>query len=270
VRLDELGMGTRERELLEAATKRPHGMLIVTGPTGSGKTTTLYAALLQRSAAEEKIVTVEEPIEYQLAGVTQVPVHRQTGVTFATALRAILRQDPDVVMVGEMRDAETAETAVQAAMTGHLVLSTLHTNDALSAVARLIDLGVPEYLCGATLDLVVAQRLVRRLCTRCAVSHQPLPSQLATLGRRPVRSVETLRAVGCEHCRGTGYRGRTGVFEAVQVTESLRTLISRRATTAQLRDAAEAEGFVPLGQNAAELVMSGVTSIEEALRVVQS
>src|SRR5258706_9891685 len=176
--------------------RRPHGMLLVTGPTGSGKTTTLYGALQTRTADAEKIITVEDPIEYQLARITQVPVHRQAGVTFATALRAILRQDPDVIMVGEMRDKETAEVAVQAAMTGHLVFSTLHTNDAVGAIPRLLDLGIPDYLVAATVEGVLAQRLVRRVCREC-------------------------QGNGCKACPGTGSRGRVGLFGLISGTAEL-------------------------------------------------
>src|SRR5207244_7580119 len=175
VTLDVLGMSTGVLASVEQMSARPHGMVLVTGPTGSGKTTTLYAALQRRDAATEKIITVEDPIEYQLTGITQMPVHRQAGVTFAAALRAILRQDPDVVMIGEMRDQETAEIAVQAAMTGHLVFSTLHTNDAVSAVPRLLDLGIPDYLVAATLEGILAQRLVRKICPDCRVDYAPAP-----------------------------------------------------------------------------------------------
>ncbi|MGH7719011.1 MAG: GspE/PulE family protein, partial [Gemmatimonadaceae bacterium] len=173
VELEELGMPPDVLAAFTQRAARPHGMLLVTGPTGSGKTTTLYAALARRRAGEEKIITIEDPVEYQLSGVTQVPVHRQAGVSFATALRSILRQDPDVVMIGEMRDAETAEIAVQATMTGHLLFSTLHTNDAISAVPRLLDLGVPEYLVAATVECVLGQRLVRRICDQCRVEYRP-------------------------------------------------------------------------------------------------
>lgn len=269
VALSELGMEPAVLELVSNAVARPHGMILVCGPTGSGKTTTLYSALQHRSASEEKIVTVEEPVEYQLTGVTQVPVQRQAGVTFATALRAILRQDPDVVMVGEMRDAETAEIAVQAAMTGHLVFSTVHTNDALGAIPRLIDLGVPDYLAAATLEIIVAQRLVRRLCDACAREGDADPSKLAQLIARPVGRVRARLVAGCDKCRGTGYRGRIGVFEAVRVSEEVRRAISGRAPTSRLREVAESEGFIPMSQHALALVQSGLTTIEEVLRAVR-
>jgi len=270
VQLADLGMPAREEGLLAAATARPHGMILVTGPTGSGKTTTLYAALLGRAATAEKIITVEDPVEYHLDDVTQVPVHRQTGITFASVLRAILRQDPDVVMIGEMRDTETAEIAVQAAMTGHLVLSTLHTNDALSAIPRLVDLGIPPYLIAGTLERVVGQRLVRRLCVECCEERESDPARAALLAGRPVARLRTRHAVGCPACRGTGYRGRTGVFEVLAVGEGVRHQISSSASRAQLRDEALKQGFRPLNAHGWSLIEQGVTTIEEVLRVVQA
>src|SRR6185436_2528309 len=207
VTLDELGMGRQVLDSVEQLSQRPHGMFLVTGPTGSGKTTTLYAALQRRDSATEKIITVEDPIEYQLGGITQMPVHRQAGVTFASALRAILRQDPDVVMIGEMRDQETAEISVQAAMTGHLVFSTLHTNDAISAIPRLLDLGIPDYLVAATVEGVLAQRLVRRVCPDCRESYHPSPETVAAVASRPAVRATLVRGAGCPACRGTGFRG---------------------------------------------------------------
>ncbi len=269
VGLDELGMSPQVfREMTHLAT-RPHGMLLVTGPTGSGKTTTLYGALQGRDAASEKIITVEDPVEYQLTGVTQVPVHRQAGVTFGAALRAILRQDPDVVMVGEMRDSETAEVAVQASMTGHLVFSTLHTNDALGAVPRLLDLGVPDYLVAATLEGVLAQRLVRKNCPACQTAYEAPPQQVALLAERPVGRTILRRGVGCPQCRGTGFRGRIGIFELLLVTDEVREAITRRRSRAELRSIARDAGLVPLRVDGWQKVQSGVTSIEEVLRVVQ-
>lgn len=268
VALDQLGMPAPLLELTAAAAARPHGLLLVTGPTGGGKTTTLYSALQLRSAATEKIITVEDPVEYHIEGVAQVPVQRQTGVTFASVLRAILRQDPDVVMVGEMRDGETAEIAVQAAMTGHLVLSTLHTNDAVSAIARLTDLGVARYLIAATLELVVGQRLVRRLCDECAEWTHVDGAPAAALAGRPLGQVRLRRAVGCSNCRGTGYRGRTGVFEALPVTDALRQVISGGGDALALRTCAESEGFVPMRRHGWSLCEAGITTIEEVLRAV--
>jgi general secretion pathway protein E len=269
VSLTEIGMSTTVLEATVRFAQRPHGMLLVTGPTGSGKTTTLYAALQLRNAAAEKIVTVEDPIEYQLPAITQVPVHRQANVTFASALRAILRQDPDVVMIGEMRDAETAEIAVQAAMTGHLVFSTLHTNDAIGAIPRLLDLGIPDYLVAATLEAVVGQRLVRRICDECRTAYQPSPEQAASLAGRPMLQVQLFRGLGCAACRGTGYRGRLGIFELLAITDEVRDAIARGVNRGQLRSLAAEGGFTPIRSDGWRKVEAGLTTIEEVLRVVQ-
>ena len=247
VALEALGMSPDVLRSLRTLSLRSHGMVLVTGPTGSGKTTTLYAALQSRDPGAEKIITVEDPVEYQLGGITQVPVHRQAGVAFSSALRAILRQDPDVVMVGEMRDGETAEVAIQAAMTGHLVLSTLHTNDAVGAIPRLLDLGVPAYLVAATLEGVLAQRLVRRTCDTCA-GEPDAP---------------------CPHCRGARFRGRLGVFELLVVNEELREAIMHAVPRAQLRAIALRSGMVPLAIDATAKVEAGLTTAAEVRRVIQ-
>lgn len=270
VALGELGMSAQVLEEVGRLATRPHGMLLVTGPTGSGKTTTLYAALQCRDTASEKIITVEDPVEYQLTGITQVPVHRQAGVTFGSALRSILRQDPDVVMIGEMRDDETAEIAVQAAMTGHLVVSTLHTNDAIGAIPRLIDLGIPEYLVAATVEGVLAQRLVRRICDHCRQEYRPDPDQVALLARRPVRRMVLWRGAGCAHCRGTGFRGRVGIYELFVLSDTVKDAIVRRVPRSELRALAEQSGMRPLDADGWSKVESGVTTIGEVLRVVQS
>lgn len=269
VTLDELGMDQLILDAVERLSSRPHGMFLVTGPTGSGKTTTLYSALQRRDAATEKIITVEDPIEYQLPGITQMPVHRQAGVTFAGALRAILRQDPDVVMIGEMRDQETAEISVQAAMTGHLVFSTLHTNDAISAIPRLLDLQIPDYLVAATLEGVLAQRLVRRVCSDCRESYEPSPETVAAVAGGPVGNVALTRGAGCPACRGTGFRGRVGIFELLTITDDVRDAIASRASRAELRALATAAGLVPLRANGWQRVQSGLTTVEEVIRVVQ-
>jgi type II secretory ATPase GspE/PulE/Tfp pilus assembly ATPase PilB-like protein len=269
VGLGELGMSPSLLDAVERLAKRPHGMLLVTGPTGSGKTTTLYAALQSRDSAAEKIITVEDPIEYQLGGITQVPVHRQAGVTFGSALRAILRQDPDVVMVGEMRDRETAEIAVQAAMTGHLVFSTLHTNDAIGAIPRLLDLGIPDYLVAATVEGVLAQRLVRRICDDCRIEYEPRPESLLALADHVASQVTLARGAGCSVCRGTGFRGRVGIFELLLFTDELREAIARNASRSELRDRAVAAGMLSLRTDGWDKVQRGLTTIEEVLRVVQ-
>jgi general secretion pathway protein E len=269
VTLAELGMPSRVLGAMEHLAAKPHGMVLVTGPTGSGKTTTLYAALQCRDATSEKIITVEDPIEYQLPGITQMPVHRQAGVTFAGALRAILRQDPDVVMIGEMRDQETAEISVQAAMTGHLVFSTLHTNDAIGAIPRLLDLGVPDYLVAATLDGVLAQRLVRRVCGDCREQYEPASEALSLLAGHAVDGATMWRGAGCAACRGTGYRGRLGVFGQLVLSDDLRDAISSRASRAQLRSLAAAAGWLPLRVDGWQKVQAGLTTVEEVARVIQ-
>jgi general secretion pathway protein E len=271
VALGELGMPADVLERTTGLASRPHGMLLVTGPTGSGKTTTLYAALQRRNIATEKIITVEDPVEYQLEGVTQVPVHRQASVTFATALRSILRQDPDVVMIGEMRDAETAEIAVQAAMTGHLVFSTLHTNDAIGAIPRLLDLGIPEYLLAATVEGVMGQRLVRRICDGCRERYTATSEEIALLGAHRTRSasVDLERGAGCADCRGTGYRGRTGLYELLAFDDELRDAIVRRVPRTELRALAERAGMRTMQQDGWAKVDAGITTVAEVLRVAQ-
>lgn len=269
VGLTELGMSGSVHEHMTRLARRPHGMLLVTGPTGSGKTTTLYAGLQGRNAAAEKIITVEDPIEYQLGGITQVPVHRQAGVTFGSALRAILRQDPDVIMVGEMRDRETAEIAVQAAMTGHLVFSTLHTNDAVGAIPRLLDLGIPDYLVAATVEGVLAQRLVRKICDDCATNYQPSADQVAALAGRPIGRITLRRGLGCPACRGTGFRGRLGLFELLLLSDGVKDAIATSQPRAELRAAALEAGMIPLRQDGWEKVEAGLTTVEEVFRVVQ-
>jgi general secretion pathway protein E len=241
VELLELGMTPDLLAGVERLASRPHGMVLVTGPTGSGKTTTLYACLMRRDTACEKIITVEDPIEYHLGGITQVPVHRQAGVTFGAALRSILRQDPDVLMVGEMRDGETTEMAVQAAMTGHLVFSTLHTNDAVGAIPRLLDLGVPEYLVAATVEGVLAQRLVRRTCDDCRVEYVPSHDSLALLSGQPVSMTKRprfQRGAGCPTCRGTGFKGRLGIFELLLMSDALKDAVVRNGARGTLRQLA--------------------------------
>jgi general secretion pathway protein E len=267
VSLDDLGMAPDTLEAFSRAAQKAHGIVLATGPTGSGKTTTLYASLGLRNPAAEKIITVEDPVEYHLGGVTQVPVHSKAGVTFAAALRSILRQDPDVLMVGEMRDAETAGIAVQAAMTGHLVFSTLHTNDAVSAIARLTDLKVEPYMVAATVEAVLAQRLVRRICPDCRERYQPDPSVVALLAQQPVGEATLERGIGCGACRQTGYRGRTGIFELLIVTDEVKQGLARSADLAALRSLAREQGMVSLRADGWRKVQAGITTVEEVLRV---
>lgn len=268
VGLDALGMPAAIRTKMHELARLPHGMVLVTGPTGSGKTTTLYSALRLRDADAEKVITIEDPIEYQLSGITQVPVHTHAGVTFATALRSILRQDPDVLMVGEMRDGETAALAVQAAMTGHLVFSTLHTNDALGAIPRLVDLGVPAYLVAATLHAVMAQRLVRRICQKCKAADGTWQSSDGRAIPSTVRIDRLARGTGCAACRRTGYQGRLGVFELVVLTEELRDAIAQGATRRELEALACEAGWRPFADDAWYKAANGETTIDEVLRVV--
>jgi len=267
VTLEELGMSPETLEEFRRLASRAHGIVLATGPTGSGKTTTLYAALGLRDPGAEKIITVEDPVEYHLGGVTQVPVHTKAGVTFAAALRSILRQDPDVLMVGEMRDSETAGIAVQAAMTGHLVFSTLHTNDAISAMARLTDLRVEPYMVAATVEGVLAQRLVRRICPDCRERYKPDPGVLSLLATEQTDDVLLERGAGCASCRQTGYRGRTGIFELFCVTEAVKQALTRGGELTQLRALAKQAGMMTLRMDGWRKVRAGITTVEEVLRV---
>jgi general secretion pathway protein E len=264
VRLAELGLEESKLAAFRRLVSRPHGLVLVTGPTGSGKTTTLYGALLCRNAAAEKIITLEDPIEYELPGITQVQIRPESG-GFATALRSILRQDPDVLMIGEMRDRETATLAIQAAMTGHLVLATLHTSDATGAIPRLLDLGVPGYLVAATLDAVLAQRLVRRVCDLCREPYRPPLPVLAAMGDDA--GGEFARGRGCSRCHRTGYRGRVGLFELLEVTDEMREVVAAGPTRARLRDVAARAGLRPLRSDGWKRARAGLTTPEEVIRV---
>ena len=266
--LPELGIPELERAAIEKMIQSPHGILLVTGPTGSGKSTTLYGALTTLNTAERNIITVEDPVEYQLAGVGQIQVNAKVGLTFASGLRAILRQDPDVIMVGEIRDRETAEIAIQASLTGHLVFSTLHTNDAATAATRLIDMGVEPFLVGSSLIGILAQRLVRRLCPHCrreAEVTAAVQEELESVIAAPVH----FHPEGCDKCLGTGYIGRVGIYELIVVDDALRDLIQAGVPSSKLRDAAKSKGMHTLRDSGARLVAQGVTSVEEVLRVTR-
>ena len=263
--MSALGMSAADLARFEDVLTRPHGVVLATGPTGSGKTTTLYAALQRLRTGREKILTVEDPVEYQLAGIPQVPVNEKVGVTFASALRALLRQDPDVMLVGEIRDGETAEIATQAALTGHLVLSTLHTNDAAGALTRLVDLGVAPFLVSATVQAVLAQRLVRTVCAVCAARVPATVAERSALDAPHLANVR--RGVGCEACRGSGYAGRCGVYELIVLDEAMRAAITSGEGAPAVRTLASARGVPTLRDDAARLVVEGVTTPEEALRV---
>jgi general secretion pathway protein E len=266
LQLQELGMAPNVLRLFEAAVREPHGIILVTGPTGSGKTTTLYAGLGLLNDASRNILTIEDPVEYAIHGVGQTQVNTKVGMTFAAGLRAILRQDPDVVMVGEVRDSETAQIAVQASLTGHLVLSTVHTNDAAGAVVRLRDMGVEPFLLASTLRLVLAQRLVRRLCPHCAEAY---PADAASARRLTVEVGHTLhRAKGCAACGQTGYAGRLGIYEALRIDDTVRGLIASNGDELALAHAGLRETG-DLGAAARELVLQGVTTVEEMLRVTR-
>jgi general secretion pathway protein E len=268
--LSHLGMDAATRKQFDELLARPHGVILATGPTGSGKTTTLYAALEMIRTGREKVVTVEDPVEYALAGVAQVPVNRKAGVTFAVALRSILRQDPDVILVGEMRDAETAEICVQAALTGHLVLSTLHTNDAPGALIRLVDLSVEPYLVASTVDGVLAQRLVRTVCPDCAEEVAPPAWAAAEMAAAGFPASRVRRGRGCALCRGSGYRGRTGIYELLRVDDAVRSELLRRQGAGSIRRAAVEGGMRPLRDDGWRQVAAGVTTPEEVLRVAQA
>jgi type IV pilus assembly protein PilB len=267
VDLDRLGMEEPERERFRRAIGATHGAVLVTGPTGSGKTTTLYAAMNEVNSPEKALITVEDPVEYELEGVKQVQVHPKGGLTFASGLRSLVRADPDVIMVGEVRDAETAGLAIEAALTGHLVLTTLHTNDAPLAAARLIDMGIEPFLVAAGIECVVAQRLVRRLCD-CKQPVKLSKAVLAQNGFRVERGFGGFEAGRCVRCAQTGYRGRIGLYEVMPLSDDLRRLILERHPADVLRDAARAEGMRTLREDGLEKIRRGTTSVEEVLRVV--
>jgi type IV pilus assembly protein PilB len=269
--LSDLGFSTGNYERFSRSFTKPYGMILVTGPTGSGKSTTLYATLNIVSRPEVNVITVEDPVEYRLPGINQVQVNAKAGLTFAGALRSILRSDPDVVLIGEIRDHETAQIAVEASLTGHLVLSTLHTNDAPSAITRLTEMGIEPFLVGSALDAVLAQRLTRRLCSRCKAAFTPAPSDLERVGFPWAPGMplpELFRPVGCPSCARTGYKGRVALHEVMTVSESIERLAVERASTAAVAEVARGEGMVTLRMDGWLKVLDGVTSIEEVLRVV--
>ncbi|MBA2350480.1 MAG: type II secretion system ATPase GspE [Burkholderiales bacterium] len=267
--LDKLGMSGPTLARLDALIHQPHGIVLVTGPTGSGKTTTLYAALSRLDGKGQNMMTVEDPIEYDLDGVSQTQVAARIDMTFARALRAILRQDPDIIMIGEIRDLETAQIAVQASLTGHLVLATLHTNDSAGAVTRMIDMGVEPFLVASSLLGILAQRLVRRICPECKTPHAPDASEIAAMRQKnPPKLIYS--ANGCVACNGTGYRGRTGIYELLNVDDGLRRMIHDAESEQNLRDYAVARtGMIGLRDDGMRWVASGATSLEEVLRVTR-
>ncbi len=269
IRLEDLGMADDTRQNFIQAISKPHGIVLSTGPTGSGKTTTLYAAVDRIRTGREKIVTVEDPVEYELMGVPQVPVNEKVGLTFANALRALLRQDPDIMLVGEVRDHETADIATHAALTGHLVLSTLHTNDAATALTRLVDLGIEAYLVASTVEAVLAQRLVRKICEVCKQPTPISPDQRTALNL-PKEGSKAWTGAGCNNCRGTGYRGRTGIYELLLMDEELRSALQENASAGGLERIGLSKGMRLLRDDGLRLIAEGVTTAEEVLRVASA
>lgn len=267
--LDDLGLWGRNLELMNDLVHSRHGIILVTGPTGSGKSTTLYACLSKINSKELKILTVEDPVEYQLTGVNQVQINPKIDLTFATGLRSFLRQDPDVIMVGEIRDLETAKMAADAAITGHKVFSTLHANDAPAAISRLVEMGVPRYLVVAAWDCFVAQRLTRRLCTHCRAPEELTDVRWRELGlgEPPQQRMTVYNPVGCAKCFGTGYRGRLGLFEVLVIDDELRDLISASGTVLDIQRMARAKGVGSLRDDGVRKVLEGSTSYLELLRV---
>jgi type II secretion system protein E len=273
--LEQLGLPEVYLQTIAGLIQKPHGIMLVTGPTGHGKTTTLYACLSRINTPDKKIITVEDPVEYQLKRVNQMPVHHKIGMTFANGLRSILRQDPDVIMVGEIRDQETAEIAIRASLTGHLVFSTLHTNDAAGAITRLVDMGIEPYLVSSSVDAILAQRLVRLVCPKCRQQHTLeydyiVKNGLAIGDEKPGESVTVYVAgKGCEECRHTGYKGRTGIYELITLDEDLRRLVLEKTSSGVIKKRALSEGMTTLRQDGWRKVRSGATTIDEIMRVTQ-
>lgn len=274
--MENLGMSQREQEIIDEVLHYPHGIILVTGPTGSGKSTSLNAFLRRINSTDLRIITIEDPIEYEIEGVNQLQVRSEIGLTFASALRHVLRQDPDVIMVGEIRDRETADIAIRASLTGHLVFSTIHTNDAPGAITRLVDMGIEPFLVASSIELVIAQRLVRRLCPNCAKDEEVNPlklrENLMVLGLDPddpENQAATLKVpCGCDRCRGTGYKGRIGIFEIFRLNEELHELVLQRESTRTLGNVARKNGMRTLGQSGWEKIVAGHTTMDEVLRVV--
>ena len=267
LRLEDLGLFEEDLIKLKRLSKKPYGMILATGPTGAGKSTTLYAMILEIKSPKRNIITIEDPPEYQIEGVSQIQVNPKLGLTFATGLRSILRQDPDVIMVGEIRDSETAQIAIQSALTGHLVLSTLHTNDAPSAITRLFDLGIEPFLIASALEGVIAQRLVRKICPNCKEEYKPSKEELKELGLS--QEYTFYRGKGCENCMGTGYRGRTGIYEVLELDDEFKRMILKTQDAVELRKFARSRGFQTMLDDGIRKILAGITTPEEVLRVVE-
>ncbi len=266
--LNKVGMGEETLEIFREVIKKPNGIVLVTGPTGSGKTTTLYSALSELNEIKDKVITTEDPVEYDIDGIIQIPIDHDIDVTFAACLRAILRQDPDIILVGEIRDLETAEIAVQASLTGHLVFSTLHTNDAPSTITRLRDMGIPTFMITATVESILAQRLVRRICSQCREEVDPEEEMLLDIGilKKDVQDKKFFRGVGCDVCNNTGYKGRVGLFELMLINDGLRELIMSNAATDELREHAKRDGMTSLREAGLQNAHGGTTTLEEVVR----
>ena len=267
VELEKMGFPKQALEQFQKLIHKPYGKLLVTGPTGSGKTTTLYGALQNINTPDKKIITIEDPVEYQIRGINQIHVKPQIGLDFASGLRSIVRQDPDVIMVGEIRDAQTADVAIQAALTGHLVFSTVHTNDAAGAITRLLDMGVENYLISSALLGVLAQRLVRVICRTCIEPIEVAPALIAEIDNPGQGSIKTFHGKGCMECNHTGFRGRAGIYELLVVDDSVRKLILTKATSQTIRESARKKGMTTLREDGWQKVAKGVTTVEEVLRV---
>lgn len=270
VKIEQLGFSEKNLGAFEELIKEPYGIILVTGPTGSGKTTTLYAALNEINSVEKNIITIEDPVEYQLPIINQVQINPKKDLTFANALRSFLRQDPDIIMIGEIRDPETASIAAESALTGHLVFSTLHTNDAPSSITRLVDMGVEPFLLAPSLLGIIAQRLVRKICPNCKEEYEPSKAELNSIGLlSPMENFKFYRGYGCDKCKSTGYKGRTGIHEILVVNETIRELITKKASVNTIREQAVKGGFKDMRFDGLKKVISGATSVEELLRVTR-
>ncbi|MBN1307835.1 MAG: type II/IV secretion system protein, partial [Chitinispirillaceae bacterium] len=263
--ITNLGFTSYDEGIFRAQIAKPYGMIVVTGPTGSGKSTTLYSALQSIKTVTRNIITAEDPVEFHMEGINQVHVNTKIGLTFGSALRSILRQDPDIVLIGEIRDEETADIAIKMALTGHLVFSTLHTNDAASSIARFVDIGVPPLLLASSLNLIVAQRLVRRICAKCKMEYIPDPELLGQLSESLPPATKLYKGEGCVTCNGTGFSGRTGIFELLEVSKEIRTLILKNAPTNEIQEQAERDGMKTLRRAGIEMALRGDTTIEQVI-----
>jgi len=276
--LADLGLSDKDRAKIESAIEKPHGMILVTGPTGSGKTTTVYAMLKILNTRDVHISTIEDPVEYEIEGTSQIQVNSVTNLTFAKGLRAIVRQDPDIIMVGEIRDEETADIAVNSAMTGHLVLSTLHANDAATTLPRLLDMKIEPFLVASTVNIIIAQRLIRKICEKCRLSYEFSDEEKRMLGAHPhlaamlepkMSGARLYRGKGCQVCANTGFLGRIGIFEILEMSESIKELVARRATSSEIMEAARKEGMISMLEDGVTKVLAGATTLLEVIRATK-